>query len=89
MEWNSSHNNPPKVGQKVYYFGPHIGIWIGCYKYEEQTVNDIRLCPHIFYGEGGYVDADDVPYWLPYDEEKAKIWCPIVPWQYTQGLYED
>jgi hypothetical protein len=25
------------------------------------------------------VDADDAPFWRPYDEEQAKGWCPIPP----------
>lgn len=29
MEWNNSHKNPPQSGEKVYYFGPNIGIGIG------------------------------------------------------------
>ena len=104
MEWNNSHKNPPKVGQKVYYFGPNIGIGIGHYSYEEGRSFDpyyydeggkvyedksIELCPHIFENVSfGMVDACDAPYWLPYDEERAKSWCPIIPKHYTEGLYE-
>jgi hypothetical protein len=104
MEWNSSHNNPPAVGQKVYYFGPNIGIGIGHYSYEERTMipytyNDknekeytdkaIKLCPHVFTNVSfGVVDACDAPLWLPYDEDRAKSWCPIIPEQYTKGLYD-
>ena len=36
MEWNNSHKNPPQSGQKVYYFGPNIGLWIGHYSYEDE-----------------------------------------------------
>jgi hypothetical protein len=79
MEWNNSHKNPPVVGQKIYYFGPEIGLWIGEYKYEESTVDDVELCPHIFFGAGGYVDACDAPFWLPYDAEKAACWVPLPP----------
>lgn len=104
MEWNNSHKNPPQVGQKVYYFGPNIGIGIGHYSYEEGRSFDpyyydeggkvyedksIELCPHIFENISfGVVDACDAPYWLPYDEEKAKCWCPIIPPEYTKGLYD-
>jgi hypothetical protein len=94
MKWNNSHKNPPATGQKVYYFGENIGIGIGHYKYEEQVIKstkgnkDIELCPHIFTNVSfGVVDACDAPYWLPYDEERAKSWCPIVPEEYTQNLY--
>jgi hypothetical protein len=27
----------------------------------------------------GVCDADDAPWWMPYDEEKAKYWVPIPP----------
>lgn len=104
MEWNNSHKRPPYVGQKVYYFGENIGIGIGYYSYEERTMipytyndknekeyadKEIKLCPHIFTNVSwGVVDACDAPYWLPYDEERAKSWCPIIPEQYTKGLYD-
>jgi|688.fasta_scaffold1063316_1 hypothetical protein len=105
MEWFNSHKNPPEVGQKIYYFGPHIGIGIGHYSYQEDRgffpyhydenglkVNEekkIDLCPHIFTNEKfGVVDACDAPFWLPYDEERAKSWCPIIPEEYTKGLYD-
>ena len=105
MEWNNSHKNPPTVGQKVYYFGPNIGLWIGHYTYEDgrsfnpyyynddgQIVYEdkkVELCPHIFTNTRfGFCDACDAPYWLPYDEEKAKCWCPIIPPEYTKGLYD-
>ena len=106
MEWNNSHKNPPNVNQKVYYFGPYIGIGIGHYYnesgrsfypyyYDEQGEKQydykkkVELCPHIFQNINfGTVDACDAPYWLPYDEERAKSWCPIIPEQYTKDLYD-
>ena len=105
MEWNNSHKNPPQSGQKVYYFGPNIGIGIGFYSfvesrsfnpyyYDENGVKvyeekEINLCPHIFENVTfGVVDACDAPFWLPYDEERAKSWCPIIPQKYTKGLYD-
>ena len=93
MEWNNSHKNPPEVGQKIYYFGPNIGIGIGTYRYEEHSIKHlgkvVELCPHVFYNTTlGVVDACDAPFWYPYDEERAKSWCPIIPQQYTQGLYD-
>ena len=89
MEWNNSHKNPPKDGEKIYYFGPHIGIGIGHYKYEERNMSGMELCPHTFKNvDFGFVDACDAPYWLPYDEERAKSWCPIIPKEYTQDLYD-
>jgi len=104
MEWNNSHKNPPKEGQKVYYFGPNIGLWIGYYSYhndrkiETYSYNEnnspvtekvIDVCPHVFTNvNNGVCDACDAPFWLPYDDEKAKSWCPIIPKEYTKGLYE-
>ena len=93
MEWNNSHKNPPQVGQKIYYFGPNIGIGIGHYRYEEHSIKHlgkvVELCPHVFYNTTfGVVDACDAPFWLPYDEERAKGWCPIIPEEYTNGLYD-
>ena len=105
MEWNNSHKNPPEIGQKVYYFGPNIGLWIGNYSFiEERSFNPycydennikiyekkaVTLCPHIFTNVTfGVCDACDAPYWFPYDEERAKSWCPIIPKEYTKDLYE-
>jgi hypothetical protein len=108
MEWNNSHKNPPTEGQKVYYFGPQIGIGIGYYSFNENSsftpyyYDDngvkvyedkvIELCPHVFKNTDntywGIVDACDAPYWLPYDEERAKSWCPIIPEKYTKDLYD-
>ena len=105
MEWNNSHKNPPVEGQKIYYFGPQIGIGIGHYNYIENRVihpyyydengvkvyeeKSIELCPHIFTNiDSGMCDACDAPFWLPYDEERAKGWCPIIPTEYTKGLYD-
>lgn len=27
----------------------------------------------------GVVDTDDAPWWMPYDEERAKSWVPLPP----------
>lgn len=95
-EWNNSHKNPPKQDQVVYYFGVNIGIWIGRYHYEEEELvvcegRTVELCPHHFLCNDGFgvVDACDAPYWLPYDAERAKSWIPIVPKEFTKGLYDD
>lgn len=95
MDWNNSHNNPPENGQKVYYFGPHIGIWVGTYQHKINGVNTnkgyVELCPHLFYCDDGFgvVDACDAPFWLPYDAEReSKGWRPIVPPKYTKDLYD-
>lgn len=33
----------------------------------------------------GVVDTDDAPWWMPYDAERAKSWCPLPP----DYVYED
>lgn len=104
IEWNKTHKNPPQVGQKVYYFGPNIGLFIGTYSYTEGSFKpyyydennvkvyedkEIQICPHVFTNaDAGVCDGCDAPYWLPYDEEKAKSWCPIIPKEYTKDLYD-
>jgi hypothetical protein len=104
MEWNNSHKNPPNEGQKVYYFGPNIGIGIGHYSFhpnrkietyhynennEKIVDKEIEVCPHVFTNvRFGVVDACDAPFWYHYDEEDAECWSPIIPEQYTKGLYD-
>jgi len=105
MEWFNSHKNPPSEGQKVYYFGPNIGIGIGYYSYhpdrkmetyyynennEKAVDKTIEICQHVFTNQSKpwTCDACDAPFWLPYDEERAKSWCPIIPEEYTKGLYD-
>lgn len=97
MKWNNSHTNPPKHGQKVYYFGKNIGLWVGTYTYEETKIptikgKEVELCPHVFRCDDGWgnVDACDAPYWLPYDSKREKQgWRPIVPECFTKDLYDD
>ena len=89
-KWRNSHKNPPKVGEKIYYYGPEIGLWVGHYKYKERVIKskkvnpDVHLCPHIFYSDAGVVDACDAPFWHPYDAERPKSWCPIPPKKYVK-----
>lgn len=98
MQWLDSHKKPPDPeGQKVYYFGRHIGLWVGYYKFQLNGIHKdngdyVELCPHLFrpLDGGGLVDACDAPYWMPYDESReASGWRPIVPKQYTKDLYDD
>ena len=99
VEWNNSHNNPPKIGQEVYYFGPSIGIHIGKYEYREEVHWDEsgsepalkdQICPHLFVNNNwGVVDACDAPRWLPYDAERARSWVPLPPKEYIEEIYEN
>lgn len=101
MTYRSSHKDPPQEGQKVYYFGENIGLWVGTYHYQprkiefgkvegyEKYLEPIELCPHVFYCDDGWgnVDACDAPYWLPYDAEReSKGWRPLPPKEYLKGL---
>lgn len=83
--WHKCKDNPPQDGQKVYYFGPNIGLWRGTYRY----------CPddpwkHLFFCDSDpvfgipmHVDFDDAPYWREYNEEDEKRgFVPILPYKY-------
>lgn len=97
MEWHDSHKKPPFPGQKVYYFGKNIGLWVGTYKYEPNGIHKnngdyVELCPHLFFplDNFGVVDACDAPYWLPYEEERELSgWRPIIPENFTKDLYDE
>jgi len=93
VNWRNSHTDPPTSGQKVYYFGQNIGLWVGTYEHEPRTIkldcDKFDLCPHIFYCDDGWgnVDACDAPYWQPYDAEReSKGWRPLPPREYLTGL---
>lgn len=65
MEWISFFGpRRPINGQKVYYFGPHIGVWQGRYEIH----HDDLVSPHILVCEEtfGFVDRNDAPWWMPY-----------------------
>lgn len=74
--WRHALKELPEDGQQVYYFGPDIGLWVGHYKYSP----DDMVSPHLFLNMNwGVVDRMDAPYWMPYDAERAKSWCPLPP----------
>lgn len=97
MIWRNVHKDPPQIEQRVYYFGPNIGLWVGTYNYEPRSIfihggNPIELCPHTFSCDDGfgYCDGDDAPYWMEYDAHReSEGWRPIVPKEYTKDLYLD
>jgi hypothetical protein len=84
MEWRLVHSDPPEDGQKVYYFGPNIGLWVGTYAYTpDRKVEEFSLCPHVFKSEGGVCDACDAPQWAEFNPEReAKGWRPLMPQEY-------
>mgnify|MGYP003347272676 FL=1 len=86
MEWISFFGpRRPINGQKVYYFGPHIGAWKGRY---EIHLDDL-VSPHLLFCEesAGVVDRMDAPWWMPYEEGMTKPEKParIIPEDYPHG----
>jgi hypothetical protein len=86
MEWISFFERQPKHGQKIFYYGQPIGVWMGHYEYSP----DDRFSPHLIiceekdeetekalsaYGLTGLtmtVDRMDAPWWAPYEEGMSK-----------------
>jgi hypothetical protein len=82
MEWISFFEKQPEHGQKIYYYGQYIGVWMGHYEYSP----DDRFSPHLIiceqkdpeteqallaYGLEGVtmtVDRMDAPWWMPYEK---------------------
>jgi hypothetical protein len=80
MEWISFFEKQPEHGQKIYYYGQYIGVWLGRYEYHP----DDLFSPHLIiceekddetetvlstYGLAGLsmtVDRMDAPWWIPY-----------------------
>lgn len=62
MEWISFFEKQPKDGQKIWYYGPMIGVWAGKYMY---FPND-SYSPHIILcrESPGIVDRMDAPWWM-------------------------
>jgi hypothetical protein len=44
----------------------------------ERVINSINHNKFIN-NNWGVCDADDAPWWMPYDAERAKSWCPLPP----------
>jgi hypothetical protein len=62
MEWISFFDRQPEDGQKIWYYGKYIGVWVGIYHY---SPNDPVSPP-------GVVDRMDAPYWQPYRPAKPE-----------------
>ena len=65
----------PINGQRVWYYGPHIGVWRGKFEIDKSeegramarkfgVPTDLFVCDEAL----GWVDSDDAPYWMPYEE---------------------
>lgn len=68
--WNHAMEKLPEHGQKVWYYGPMIGVWSGHYEFQP----DDPVSPHLFFcgSEPGLVDRMDAPYWMPISDEKPE-----------------
>lgn len=75
MIWVSCKDRLPINGQRVWYYGPHIGVWRGHFKIDKSTEGramarkwgvptDLFVCDEAL----GVVDSDDAPVWMPYEE---------------------
>lgn len=86
--WHKSHKELPKDGQKVYYFGPQIGLWRGTYRHCPED----KYNPHLFFSDADpvfginmHVDRDDAPFWREYSEEyEKKGYVPLPPYEYLR-----
>lgn len=68
--WNHAMEKLPEHGQKVWYYGPLIGVWSGHYEFQP----DDPVSPHLFFcgSQPGVVDRMDAPYWMPISDEKPE-----------------
>lgn len=84
MEWISFFAKQPEHGQKIFYYGEPIGVWMGHYEYRP----DDKFSPHLMfceerdseteaaldaYGLTGItmtVDRMDAPWWMPYEGQE-------------------
>ena len=74
MEWISFFERQPHDGQQIFYYGEHIGVWAGRYKYDpnDPVSHHIIHCSESW----GVVDRMDAPYWMP-DEGQPKPERPV------------
>jgi len=66
--WISAMDRLPQHGQKVWYYGPHLGVWRGRYEYHAEAM----ASPHLFLCEEspGVCDRMDAPWWMPVTGER-------------------
>jgi len=65
MEWISFFERQPEDGDKIWYYGPYIGVWRGEYHY---VPNDPISHHNIHSTEcAGFCDRMDAPWWMPDD----------------------
>ena len=74
MDWISFFERQPEDGDKIWYYGPYIGVWRGEYHY---VPNDPISHHNIHSTEcAGFCDRMDAPWWMP-DDGKTKR--PSIP----------
>lgn len=81
--------------------GIHIGTFDStvqkqcCYEdengnlvYEDMPQRLVEMINHnkFLNNNWGVVDADDAPFWRPYDPERAKSWVPLPPRGYMREI---
>jgi hypothetical protein len=68
VNWISFFDRQPEDGQKIWYYGKYIGVWVGIYHY---SPND-PVSPHIIVCDEapGVVDRMDAPWWMSYRPNK-------------------
>ena len=76
--WISFFDKLPEDGQKIWYYGEWIGVWLGEYSY---TPND-PYSPHIIYCSTvyGFVDRMDAPWYMVYEENDERPQRPQNPY---------
>lgn len=94
MEWLSYFGyRRPINGQKIFYYGPSIGVWRGKYRYspndpycehlmvcgERDKETDEALAPYGLDKMEMTVDRMDAPWWMP-DEGQDKPAPPSEPY---------
>jgi hypothetical protein len=85
MEWISFFEQQPEDEQHIWYYGKHIGVWRGEYRYSPDDV----ISPHIMvcHESFGFVDRMDAPWWMPNDGNMQRPTKPAkdYPEDYPHG----
>jgi hypothetical protein len=85
MEWISFFDRQPEDGQGIWYYGQHIGVWAGEYRYcpTDKYSHHIMHCHESI----GVVDRMDAPWWMLDDGKMNRPEKPsrLVPPDYPSG----
>lgn len=84
-QWISFFERQPENGQGIWYYGQHIGVWSGEYRYspEDPVSHHLMLCHESY----GFVDRMDAPWWMVDDGVMSRPEKPSrpVPPDYPSG----